>query len=583
MKSIYFTLLALLVTTNFLLGQNLYEIEGKIINKETYEPVSYANIYNKSIKKGTISNVDGYFRISVGSVNDTIRITNIGFKEQFIRLEANENFYVIQLEENVLALKEVTVKPKDYSFLIDLISESKKNRSTIPQKSKAVYELKSFVDTKQIELVEAYYNVDFIGYELNKLELKVGRSALKPYINRLFASVESSRAIILLNLFERNEFFPTSPLELSKKNLKKNYYLSLANKYVDEVADSIYVINYKPKDTTRLYFEGTIWINKTQKQLNKIILNCNNAAIYPFTPMFPSDKISKVSMNITQTFKSVENQALFNHTDFTYEIDYSSRVGKSEQKNYKVKTNAILYVYDYENSFFQPLFTFKEKNISDYRKINAMPYNDFFWSSNDEYRLNDSLNTNAQFFSDKHSVNSKFLFKSNPYSKKGLLEHPFVEWSKSRIKFREMVPDSVVINASKNIISLQYNLAVKIFLDINKYKDSTHYLTATIFDPYESYYYLPMDKKTNCFVNIFFDLCEIKRRKLQAQLNSQNISSTKAEEIYMKSINELEILKNDYLKDVQRGTNENEMKKYNEIVFNELGINNIELFKPFEK
>lgn len=583
MKSILYTLLVLFFTTNFLLGQNLYEIEGKIINLETNEPISYANIYNKSIKKGTISNVDGYFRISVGSISDSIRITTIGFKEQYIRLDANEKFYLVKLEENVLLLKEVTVKPKDYSYLVELISESKKNHSTIPQKSKAVYELKSFVDKKQIELVEAYYNVDLTGYELNKLELKVGRSALKPYINRLFASVESSRAIILLNIFERNEFFPTSPLELSKKNLKKNYYLSLANKYVDEVADSIYVINYKPKDTTRLYFEGTIWINKTQKQLNKIILNCNNAAIYPFTPMFPSDKISKVSMNITQTFKSVENQALFNHTDFTYEIDYASRIGKSEQKNYKVKTNAILYVYDYETSFFQPLFTFKEKNISDYRKINAMPYNDFFWSANDEYRLNDSLNTNAQFFSDKHAVNSKYLFKSNPYSKKGLLEHPFVEWSKSRIKFRDMIPDSVVINASKNIISLQYNLAVKIFLDVNTYNDSTQYLTATIFDPYESYFYLPMDKKTNCFVNIFFDLCEIKRRELQKQLNARNISPTQAQAMYQKCISELEILKNEYLKDVQRGTEEKKMIKYNLIVFNELNINNIELFKPFDK
>lgn len=583
MKSIFFTLLVLFFTTNFLLGQNLYEIEGKIINLETNEPISYANIYNKSIKKGTISNVDGYFRISVGSISDTIRITTIGFKEQFIQLEENEKFYLIKLEENVLLLKEVTVKPKDYSYLVELISESKKSRATTPQKSKAVYELKSFVDKKQIELVEAYYNVDLKGYELNKLELKVGRSDLKPYFNRLFASVESSRAIILLNLFERNEFFPTSPLELSKKNLKKNYYLSFANKYVDEVADSIYVINYKPKDTTRLYFEGTIWINKTQKQLNKIILNCNNAAIYPFTPMFPSDKISKVSMNITQTFKSVENQALFNHTDFTYEIDYASRIGKSEQKNYKVKTNAILYVYDYETSFFQPLFTFKEKNISDYRKINAMPYNDFFWSANDEYRLNDSLNTNAQFFSDKHAVNSKYLFKSNPYSKKGLLEHPFVEWSKSRIKFRELVPDSVVNNASKNIISLQYNLAVKIFMDINTYKDSTQYLTATIFDPYESYFYLPMDKKTNCFVNIFFDLCEIKRRELQKQLNARNISPTQAQAMYQKCISELEILKNEYLKDVQRGTEEKKMIKYNLIVFNELNINNIELFKPFNK
>ncbi len=120
-------------------------------------------------------------------------------------------------------------------------------------------------------------------------------------------------------------------------------------------------------------------------------------------------------------------------------------------------------------------------------------------------------------------------------------------------------------------------------MDINTYKDSTHYLTATIFDPYESYFFLPMDKKTNCFVNIFFDLCEIKRRELQIQLNARNISPTQALAMCQKCISELETLKNEYLKDVQRGTEEKKMIKYNLIVFNELNINNLELFKPFEK
>jgi hypothetical protein len=575
--------LFVLLISNFSFGQNVYEIEGKIIIKQTNLPVPYANIYNSSLKKGTISNVDGYFRIAVGSIDDTIRISTIGLKEQFLQLKANENFYLVKLEENVLMLKEVIVKPKDISYLLDLIDDSKKNRSSTPQKSKAVYELKSFVDKKQIELVEGYYNVDLMGYELNKLDLKAGRSALKPYKNRLYASLESSRALILLNLFEENDFFPTNPLELSKKNVKKNFYISLENKYLDEASDSIYVINYKPKDTTGRFFEGTIWINKTKKLLTKITLNSKNATIHPFTALFHSDKISKVSFTITQTFKLVNNLALFNHTDFVYEIDYLSRIGKTEQQNYQVKTNAILYVYDYETAFFQPLFTFKGNGIGDYRKINAMPYNDFFWTTNDEYRLNDSLNTNAQFFADRYALNSKSLFKSNTFSKKGILEHPFMPWSKSRIKFREMLPDTTIINASKNIISLQYNLAVKIFMDINTYKDSTHYLTATIFDPYESYFFLPMDKKTNCFVNIFFDLCEIKRRELQKQLNARNISPTQALAMYQKCISELEILKNEYLKDVQRGTEEKKMIKYNLIVFNELNINNLELFKPFEK
>jgi hypothetical protein len=112
-----------------------------------------------------------------------------------------------------------------------------------------------------------------------------------------------------------------------------------------------------------------------------------------------------------------------------------------------------------------------------------MPYNDFFWAFNDEYRLNDSLNNNEHFFSDSISVTNKSLFKSNPYSKQGLLEYPYIEWSKSRIKLSEILPNTSKIKKSKILISDMHNLAdmynldVKIYLDINSYNDSTNFIS----------------------------------------------------------------------------------------------------------
>jgi len=582
MKTVYLTLFFALCLTKIMLGQNPYEIEGRLINKENKEPIPFAKIYNKSLKKGTISNIDGYFRISIGALTDTIRITHIGYKEQFIKLNNNLDFYLINLEENVLLTEEVTVIPKDNSYLFELVQECKKSTSNIEKKSKAYYELKSFINNNQIELVEGYYNVDIIGYKLTDLHLKAGRLALQPYSNRFFASLESSRAIIMFNLLDKNEYFPKNPLELSKSKLKKSYYLTLDNKYTEGVTDSIFVINYKPKDTTGLFFEGKLWINKSKKHIVKITLNCDNALKQPFLPLFHSDKISKVSFNITQSFSTINDQAIFNHTDFIYEIDYISRIGKTEEQTYSVKTNAILYAYDYDDTFFLPIFDFSDNSIGDYRKINAMPYNNFFWALSDEYRLNDSLNSNDVFFLNSSSLTNKSIFKSNQFSKHGLFEHPYIEWSKTRIKFREILPDTSEINSTKNFKSEQYKLSVKIFLDINSYKDSTHFVTSTIFDPYESYYYLPMDNQTHCFVNIYFDLCEIKRQELEKKLYQQKNIMIHAREIYNESLKEFEIKRNEFLKAVQRGTNEVEMLKYNDYVYEKLGINNVELFQPFK-
>ena len=128
----------------------------------------------------------------------------------------------------------------------------------------------------------------------------------------------------------------------------------------------------------------------------------------------------------------------------------------------------------------------------------------------------------------------------------------------------------------------QYDLVVKIYVDINSYKDSTNILTSTIFDPYESYYYLPMDSKTHCFVNLYFDLCEIERRKLEESLRAEKNNIHRINEVYNNFLKEFEDKKYSYFKATQRGTNESEMQKYNTIVNEQLGIDNIKLFEPYK-
>jgi|JRYD01.1.fsa_nt_gb hypothetical protein len=582
MKTSFCILFCLFCFSISLFGQNQIEIQGNILDKETKEPIAFANIYNKSSKKGTISNTEGYFRIFINEVTDTITISFIGYVEQHIKIKVGKKNYLILLEENILLLHEVTVTPKDNSYLFELVHTIKKSISNIERKSKAYYELKSFVNNRQIELVESYYNIDVRGYKLTNMYLKAGRIALHNNNNRIFTSLESSRALLLLNLFDNNSYFPINPMELTKSKLRKNYYLNLDSKYLDMANDSIYIIEYKPKDTTGLFFYGKLWINKTKNQLLKITLYCNNTLKYPFLPIFKTDKISKVSLFITQSFTTSNGQVVFKHTDFSYKIDYISRIGKTEEQNYTILTNAVLYAYDYESSFNLPFFDFKDSNIGDYQKINAMPYNDFFWTYNDEYRLNDSINANELFFADSSSVTNLTLFKSNSISKKGLFEHPYVSWSKNRIKFREIIQDTSVTNSITGFKSEQYNLAVKIFFDINSYNDSTNILTSTVFDPYESFYHLPMDNQTLCFVNIYFDLCEIARRELEEKLKASKHNIQRTKEIYNDFLTQFELKRNEYLNAVERGANEKEMIKFNNEVYEKLGINNINLFRPYE-
>ena len=384
-----------------------------------------------------------------------------------------------------------------------------------------------------------------------------------------------------MKLLSNNSNLPDSPLELSKREMRKSFDLSLDKKYVDGNADSIYVITYEPTDKTGMFFDGSVYVNKTNNTILKITLNCLNCKRYPFRPIFPGDTISNVSFLITKTFTTQQGQTVFNHIDFAYNIDYLSRVGDPYAQSYSIKSNAILYAYDFRNTFLIPTFNVTDGAYSDYRKINAMPYNDFFWRYNDEYRLKDGDNSNELFFNDTYSFTNKTIFKSNPLMKSKLFQHPYIQWSEDRVFFKDIAVDTSAASPSTDVIADKYNLGVKLFVDINTYQDSTSIFSATIFDPYVSFYHLPIDNKAHCFINMYFDICEIERRKLENELKSAVKDVKQFDKIYHELETRFQAKKTQYLKEVDRGMNEPEMKKWNDYIYQALEINNIEMFKPF--
>jgi len=248
-----------------LFAQQGLKIEGKVSNGVDGEPLAYANIYNFSTQKGTISNQDGYFRLELLSWHDSIQVSYIGYEDHIISLKKGVYYYKVVLENSPLLLDEILIRPEDDSYLIEMIQQCKHAAEAHSSVAKAYYELKSLVNGDQVELVESYYNLHSQKYRLEEMEFKTGRIALQPHENRFFTSMESSKALIMLDLFKGNEFFPVNPLELSRKKLKKQYYLYSDHRYLDDTGDSIQVIAYEPKDKSGRFFEGKIWVNTSKK------------------------------------------------------------------------------------------------------------------------------------------------------------------------------------------------------------------------------------------------------------------------------------------------------------------------------
>lgn len=401
MKKVAFLFCFFMLTWAFSQPSENIQITGRVLHASTKLPLPYVKIYNKTSKIGAISNQDGYFKIEALTTSDSIVVSFIGYKKKYLSMAALIENKTIFLEEEGLLLSEVTVQPSDKAYLISLFQACRKNAPKKSTTAKAYYELKSFDQNKQIELVEAFYNVDLTGYDIENLNLKAGRLAIQNSHNRYFVSMSSSLAIAQLQLIEKNKFFPTSPFELSSKSLKENYYLHLKNKYLNETNDSIYLIEFTPKKDSSRFYSGDVWINKSQKQVIKITLNCENCQVHPFLPLFPNDSIARVDFKITKTFSENNQSLFFNHIDFDYTIAYLSRLGKTEEMRYTIETKAVLYTYNFETIFTLPKFEFPTFEIADYRKINAFPYNPYFWEmANNESRLVDQLDQNQRFFDD---------------------------------------------------------------------------------------------------------------------------------------------------------------------------------------
>lgn len=564
-------------------------LRGYIFDQTSKEPIPFAKIENKTTKSASISSFEGYFEIEYYSLDDTLIISHFDYKTQLLKASQLNDTFLIFLDRNYTEIDEVIVKPTDNTYLYHLINSFSRQMNVKEKESKAYFVLKSYLDSSQIELVEAYYNAEIKGYDISDLKIKTGRIAVKPTNqNRIFANFSSSKAICELTTLGENDYFPNSPFELNYKKLRKSYNLDLISSYVNEDKDSICVIYFYPKAGLIDFFKGRVWLNISKNTIDKLELESEDSGKHPFLPLFPIDSIQNVKMYISKTFNNITGSIVLDQINFNYSFDYLSRSDREEKAKYTIQSKALVYFYDYSNVFVLPSFRFPE-NINDYRKVQALPYLADFWSSNSELKMNDQANETNSFYNDKNTITNQNLFDLKLFSKNqdttnrqktDFYESKYIHWSKNRVLLKELEIDTLSEKLS-SINALNYRISVQVYSDYINSLDSSYVLTETILDPYFTFYYLPVNKYTNCFVNLFFDLTEIERRNFVNETKVKNLTQVEYLKKRKKFDEQLELKQALFLKEVERGTNRKAMEKWNQIVFSELQIDNISLFELY--
>lgn len=579
-----FTLISLTAQSQ----QQEKKIAGQLLTADSLTFIPYVSIKNLTLKQATISNEEGYFQLPVSNENESIVIASFEYETVRFKVENLNKFFLIYLEPKTKKLDAVTVRPQNQDPLIKLLLSVKNTPQTTTQTAKSYFYLRTYQDTNQIELIEGYYNLTYKGYDITDINLKAGRLGLTAINDRYFSSHNSVKAIVEMKLLQESDLFMFTPLTINRKKIGEQFHLQLQDRFADENGDSIAVIRYTPKFEDSENFSGTIWLNESQRTAMKIVMECENCKKHPFKPIFPlTDSISNINLRITKTFQDQRGRSTFEHVDLAYSLDYFSRKNTDHARNYSINSNAVLFVYDAKHPFVLPYFDI-DADLSDYLKINAFTYNPFFWNTKNEFSMNQQEIENQRYFSSPTTLTNSDFFKtfnndtlrnSNLIRKKGISESQFVHWSPDRIVWRDLRKDSLSLNATSAIIANRYNLEVQFYFDWNNYQDSVNVLTDVIFDPYKSYYHLPIDAYTTCFINMYFDLCEIQRRELQKkfnQLNKKNVSAYF--ECFYAFQTSAEKERQRFLLDIDRGTNERNLLKWNRYIYDQLNINNVQIF-----
>jgi hypothetical protein len=592
-KSILFLLLIFLYHPSF----SQFSLKGTVKDSKTKQPISFCAITIKGSDKGTISNEDGEFSIVVQNSTDRILFSFIGYEKKEILAETLLKTPMIELVPANYTLSEAVIHGND-NYLYTVVQQCRKKiLSSDKHTSKVYFLMQTDILNSPAEILECYYNGTASAHALDKLSLKNGRIGLAETVNHgFFLSENTAHVLPMMDLVKENSGLPGLPFQMSERKLKKIYLIDVGPSPGDE---TILHIKFFPKHVEGKYFHGEAWIDKNTFDLMRINLSIDSAEVHPFVAVWHEDQLENVSLSFSETFTRKKDSILFpEHIHFSYTLSYHANMAyranvmmhlgpspDTAERVQEIYTSGSLTFYDFDNSFYLPHYSYDE-DATVYKKILSFPFNENFWKHEQLLLYTDKQQKAMQFF----NANGVLInYRSNAaMNKVGHVAKQFFEgtnifWTDSqRISLSH---DGLQTALKKDSLSKtltfridQYHLETQIFLDVNLEHDSVKHFSSSVFDVNKSFYNLPSEPFTDCLMNIYFDLTEVGRRKMESRLDSNSFTPPQIDSVYSVASTGLKQQQELFIKETESGMNAKGLSKWNDYIADILGIDNMKIF-----
>ena len=204
LKSHLFFSLFLLLLSSTAFAQKLTSVRGKIIDKDTKEPLPFVTVGFKGTTVGTTTDLDGAYELDAKIASSQVEVSSLGYEVKLIPVVMGEKQVIdIELESTSLLIKEVVVDGKKQRYIkrnnpaVDLmrnvIANKEKNRLEaedyyeVDKYEKVQFDINNF-DTDALKKRKAFKNYQFILDHIDTSKVN-GKTFLPFFIQEMSSKI----------------------------------------------------------------------------------------------------------------------------------------------------------------------------------------------------------------------------------------------------------------------------------------------------------------------------------------------------------------------------------------------------------
>ncbi len=392
------SLIATFVLAGILFGQ-VQTLSGVVMDHETLVPLPSATLRILGTSKGTVTNGDGQFRLSLPAQRYDIAVSYLGYQSDTIEVELNSGqFRAITLIPNTIELSGVTVTDEDPAYeIIRRAIESKKK--WMPQlltfEGKAFNRTQIRTDSAIAAITEAYSvlywtNGDSIR-EVITQQKQTGNLSKGVFPSRVGDIVNFNEDRIKLSGY--TFVGPTAP------NAFEYYdYQLLSTRKMDNF--DVYTIRLEPRSTIVPLFKGTISIAERSYAVMEVDVKPNEA----FTQLFVNIRNSRYR----ETFQLFEKK-FWLPSHYRFDASFTFSIAGISFPSFGVERDVVLYEYRINPVFADTIRQLKKFTVDSSSTV----FDSTFWSANDILPLTQEQDSAYRTLDSTQTLEKKFMPKGS--------------------------------------------------------------------------------------------------------------------------------------------------------------------------